>query len=259
MPTGVLEMILDDAERFMKKEQWYVERGIPYRRGYLLHGPPGNGKSSAVMALASKLKLDICVLSLSGGGMGDDELRRLLSDLPSDSAIVLIEDVDCVFQQRESSDDKDSKITFSGLLNAIDGVVAAEGRILVMTTNFPDKLDAALIRPGRCDVQVLVKNADEDQARRLFLRFFGGQETLAREFGVLAGTGNMSMAKLQGHLLKYAEHNPQDAITNFTELLNEPQTADEGSERATGELGLQADKAGGPDAGPERVHQDSVA
>jgi len=211
------------------------------------------------MALASKLKLDICVLSLSGGGMGDDELRRLLSDLPSDSAIVLIEDVDCVFEHREAGQDKDSKITFSGLLNAIDGVVAAEGRILVMTTNFPDKLDAALIRPGRCDVQVLVKNADEDQARRLFLRFYEGQAKLAEEFGVLAGTGNMSMAKLQGHLLKYAEAQPQDAITNFTELLNESQTADQGAERTTGELGVQANEAGGQDAGPERVYQDSLA
>jgi len=257
MPEGTLESLLDDAKKFIRGEKWYVERGIPYRRGYLLYGPPGNGKSSAVMALASELKLEICVLSLSGSSMGDDELRRLLSDLPSDSAIVLIEDVDCVFDQRESAENKDSKITFSGLLNAIDGVVAAEGRILVMTTNFPDKLDAALVRPGRCDVKLLIKNADEDQARRLFLRFYEGQEALAKEFGVLVGSGQFSMAKLQGHLLKHAERSPQDAITNITELLHEPQTA-EGPERTKGEFGVQADKAGGSVGGADPVHQDSV-
>ena len=258
MPEGTLEGLIEDAKHFIKSEKWYVERGIPYRRGYLLHGPPGNGKSSAVMALASELKLDICVLSLSGSSMGDDELRRLLSDLPSDSAIVLIEDVDCVFNQREADDDKDSKITFSGLLNAIDGVVAAEGRILVMTTNFHDKLDAALVRPGRCDVQVLIKNADKDQARRLFLRFYEGQEKLAEEFGELAGNGNMSMARLQGHLLKHSKRSPQDAITNFTELQNEPQAADEGTPRAEGKLGIQTQQAGGENAGSGGVHQDGA-
>lgn len=240
MPEGILENLIDDVKHFINSEKWYVERGIPYRRGYLLHGPPGNGKSSAVMALASELKLEICVLTLGGSTIGDDELRGLLSNLPADSAIVLIEDVDCVFNQREADKNKDSKVTFSGLLNAIDGVVAAEGRILVMTTNFPEKLDAALVRPGRCDVQLLISNANEDQAQRLFLRFYEGQETLAKEFGVLAGTGNMSMAKLQGHLLKYAKRGPQDAINNFTELFNEPQEADQGAERTEGKLGVQA-------------------
>jgi len=222
LPEGVLEALKADMERFLGREDWYVERGIPYRRGYLLNGPPGNGKSSLLLALASSLKLDICILNLNSAGVGDDELRKMLSNVP-ENAVVLIEDIDCAYEQRQKdNDNKDSKITFSGLLNAIDGVVAAERRILVMTTNFPEKLDAALIRPGRCDVKLVIGNADLDQARRLFLRFYPGRDEQAVQFGQLVGDDRFSMATLQGHLLKHSD-NSADALHNITEILNEPQ------------------------------------
>jgi chaperone BCS1 len=246
LPEGVLEGLLGDMQTFLGREKWYSERGIPYRRGYKFEGPPGNGKSSLVLALASSLKLDVCILNLNSAGTGDDELRRLFADVP-DKAIVLIEDVDCAYNEREATDDKDSKITFSGLLNAIDGVVAAEGRILIMTTNHPEKLDAALTRPGRCDVTLKIDNADLDQACRLFLRFFPGNDKQATQFGAAVGDGRYSMASLQGHLLKYAT-NSDEAITTIAELLNEPKAADEGSDRTTGQHGVQASECVGTDA-----------
>jgi len=255
LPEGVLEALKGDMELFLSREEWYVERGIPYRRGYLLRGPPGNGKSSVVLALASALKLDICILNLNSAGVGDDELRRMFANVPENS-IVLIEDVDCAYEQREKDDDnKDSKITFSGLLNAIDGVVAAERRILVMTTNYPEKLDAALIRPGRCDVKLSIDNADQDQAERLFLRFFSGEQRFAKYFGQQVGNGTYSMAALQGHLLKHSNC-PAKAINQLSELLNEPQAADEGSERTQGELRVQAEVCDGEVSEPEDIHQD---
>jgi chaperone BCS1 len=252
--AGVMETLMGDAKTFLGREKWYVERGIPYRRGYMLYGPPGNGKSSAVMAVASELKLDIYVINLGTSSLGDDELRKLFSSIPTNT-ILLIEDIDCVFKKRKSTKDNDSKVTFSGLLNAIDGVVASEGRLLFMTTNFIDTLDEALIRPGRCDVKLLFQNADADQARRMFIRFFPEETRLAQSFGDLVGQGDYCMAAVQGQLLRYS-HDPALAVSHFSEIVNEPQAANEVTERTTGELGVQATASDGPVAESEDVHQD---
>lgn len=76
--------------------------GIPYRRGYLLHGPPGCGKSSFITALAGELEFGICVLNLSERGLTDDRLNHLLSVAPQQS-IILLEDVDAAFVSREEN------------------------------------------------------------------------------------------------------------------------------------------------------------
>lgn len=196
-----LESLHGDMERFLGREKWYVDRGIPYRRGYLLYGKPGNGKSSAVFALASSLGLDICILSLSKPNFSDDDLHTLMSSLPK-NAILLIEDIDCIFNQR----DTEYKVTFSGLLNAIDGVAASEGRVLIMTTNHVEKLDAALIRPGRIDMQVEIMDADRDQAVRMFHRFFPKATSAQRTaFGDAIPEDVISMATLQGLLLRCSD------------------------------------------------------
>jgi len=110
--------------------------------------------------------MHICYVNLSSGNFDDDGLNRCLNLAPANS-IILIEDIDSVFVQRESmlkkkfgnSDEKNCQVTFSGLLNALDGVRAQEGGIIVMTTNHREKLDPALLRPGRCDLQVELYNA----------------------------------------------------------------------------------------------------
>ena len=76
--------------------------GIPYRRGYLLHGPPGCGKSSFITALAGELGFSICVLNLSERGLSDDRLHHLLAVAPTES-IILLEDVDAAFVSREDT------------------------------------------------------------------------------------------------------------------------------------------------------------
>ena len=214
MEGDLAERLLADVKEFQAGEAWYNEHGIPYRRGYLLHGAPGNGKSSIVMALASALHLDICVLNLNSAGLSDDRLNELITNLPP--AILLIEDIDCVFQKREKSE-KDT-ITFSGLLNAIDGVMAGEGRILFMTTNYIDQLDPALIRPGRCDLQVEIDNATQDQARRLFLRFFPSFGVEATKFAEAIKPGTISMATIQGHLLKN-RNSAESALTSLESMI----------------------------------------
>lgn len=212
MEGDLAEILLKDIQDFQQAESWYNSLGIPYRRGYLFCGLPGNGKSSLVMALASKLQLDICVLNLSASGLSDERLIELMAEVPT-GAVLLLEDIDCVFVHREKKDDKDT-VTFSGLLNAIDGVMAGEGRILFMTTNYVDRLDPALIRPGRCDVQLEIGNATASQIRRLFLRFFPSEEGLADQFAALVPPETVSMAALQGHFLKYRK-SAQEALDKF--------------------------------------------
>jgi chaperone BCS1 len=210
LEDGLQDSILADIKQFQESETWYNERGIPYHRGYLLYGQPGNGKSSLVTALASSLQYDICVFNLSSNNMNDERLLDTMSCAPPRS-LILIEDIDCIFQQRKKADDKES-ITFSGLLNAIDGVVSSEGRVLFMTTNHISTLDPALIRPGRVDVSIELKNAGRKQMHDLFLRFFPDKLDLAGVFSQRGTDREWSMATLQGHLLKYRE-NPDAALT----------------------------------------------
>jgi chaperone BCS1 len=107
------------------------------------------------------MKLSICYLNLSGDSLDDDGLCRALNDAPAQS-IILLEDIDGIFTAREEVNKhsrRRRRVTFAGLLNALDGVRSQEGRILFMTTNHKEKLDPALLRPGRCDVHVKLNNA----------------------------------------------------------------------------------------------------
>lgn len=100
-------------------------------------------------------------------------------------------------------------MTLSGLLNGIDGVVAAEERMIFMTTNHLEKLDAALTRPGRVDKMSFIGNATESQAKELFLRFYEGKDSLAKEFTnklkELDLIGVISPAALQGHFVLHKD------------------------------------------------------
>jgi mitochondrial chaperone BCS1 len=93
-----------------------------------------------------------------------------------------------------------SSITLSGFLNALDGVVASEERIIFMTTNHPEKLDPALIRPGRVDMKEYLGHATSYQAKEMFLRFYGGTGDQAEEFAriISRASESVSTAFLQG-------------------------------------------------------------
>ena len=192
-----------DMRRFFEAEAWYAERGVPWRRGYLLHGPPGTGKSSVIRALASDLERDIATIALGAAKLTDDDLRDGMASAP-DGAIIALEDIDAAFQGREGTGT--SELTFSGLLNAIDGVAAQEGRALVMTTNHPERLDPALIRPGRIDLRVELAELGPEAAMRLFLRFFPGQEALGLRFREALAGSRHTPAALQGWLLAHADN-----------------------------------------------------
>ena len=202
LDTDIAETLTADISKFQVSGEWYKSKGVPYRRGYLLYGPPGTGKTSFVQAVAGALKLNLCYLNLSSSDMDDDALNRLLSEAPERS-IILLEDVDAMFVQRDQV--QKQKLSFSGFLNALDGVRSQEGQILFMTTNHKERLDPALLRPGRADVHVRLDLASEKQIRGLFSRFFPDRADLEEAFARSLPVHKLSMAKLQGHLLAYRE------------------------------------------------------
>lgn len=176
LDVGVKERVVEDVKDFLGSGSWYYDRGIPYRRGYLLHGPPGTGKSSFIQALAAELDYDIAILNLSERGLTDDRLNHLLTIIPS-RTLVLLEDVDAAFSTRRVQSDSDgyrgANVTFSGLLNALDGVASAEERVIFLTTNHVERLDEALVRPGRVDMTVRLGEATRYQVTQLWERFYG--------------------------------------------------------------------------------------
>ncbi|KFY09837.1 hypothetical protein V491_07945 [Pseudogymnoascus sp. VKM F-3775] len=181
-------------------QRWYWNRGIPYRRGYLLYGAPGTGKSSLSLAIAGYFKLKIYIVSLNSPSLNEESLGTLFSELPQ-RCVVLLEDIDTAgltnARNSEASEDaaaamavkkiqKDpsqppslvvgsppaGRISLSALLNVLDGVSSQEGRILIMTTNHIDKLDEALIRPGRVDMTIKFQLSDAAMMKTLFTSIF---------------------------------------------------------------------------------------
>lgn len=222
------EVLLDINEYLHPASpRWYANRGIPYRRGYLFHGPPGTGKTSLSFAVAGVFGLNIYCISLQEPSLTEEDLGLLFNSLPR-RCVVLLEDIDTAgldrnIQERElqqgaakenekdktdgttpsttkgpeqqaasptikrkarkahggagSPDGEESGISLSGLLNAMDGVASHEGRVLVMTTNHPELLDEALIRPGRVDMQVEFTLATRTQMREIFVRMYSPEIT----------------------------------------------------------------------------------
>ena len=202
LDKGVGERLLADFTEFLSSQAWYIERGVPYRRGYLLYGPPGSGKSSFIQAMAGHMQYNICVLNLNERSLTDDKLSYLLATTPPRS-LLLLEDVDAAFVHREGK--MAPPLTFSGLLNALDGVASTEERVVFLTTNHIERLDPALVRPGRVDVQQYIGMSSEWQRREMWRRFYGGREAdwqqLGEQFVAEMSEVELSVAELQGFFL----------------------------------------------------------
>lgn len=179
-----------------------------------------------MQALAGELDYNIAMLSLSQRGLTDDKLNHLLLNLPA-RTLVLLEDADAAFANRRQVDGDGyagANVTYSGLLNALDGVASAEERIILMTTNHIDRLDDALIRPGRVDMTLYLGNATEWQMARLWDRFYAdkdpsgqGRERFVQRAKELDLVGNVSTAALQG-LFLYNKDDMEGAIALVDQL-----------------------------------------
>ena len=205
---------------------WYLQHCIPLRRGYLLHGPPGTGKSSIVRAIATRLQRSLHRLSLVGKGMNDDVLVEAINHT-HDAAIFVVEDVDALFDTHREKKDHFG-VTFSGLLAALDsGGDKEHGTIFLVTSNHPDRLDPALRRKGRMDVDVRFGYVTDDIARRMFLRFYPGDDAAASLFArqVDASGGSVTCADLQHHFILNRGASSADAAMYASARVARPDAA----------------------------------
>ena len=220
LKTGERERLVADIEKFKAAKARYRHLGVPYHRGYLLHGPPGTGKTSLVSAIAGKFAMSIYAINLTD--FTDRSLMKAINDV-SQGSVVLFEDVDCMTASKarrgpekkpsgvppDKHEDKSVAdklgVTLSGLLNVLDGFHAPNDVLFMMTTNQIEALDPALLRPGRIDYRLYLSVASEQQRVELYRRFFSlAEEDEARAF-VEAHPWAETMADFQGLLLELAE------------------------------------------------------
>jgi hypothetical protein len=169
LDPNALLLLKNDFESFFERVSWFREKHLPFRRGYLLHGPPGNGKTTAIRAMMSSRGLSAYTMRLFGKDQEDRELEQLFDRaLSNRPALVVFEDLDRAFPK---TGETRSGISVQQLLNCLDGVATGEGIIVVATANEPAILDPAILRrPGRFDRVVHFPNPSSDLRREYFRR-----------------------------------------------------------------------------------------
>ncbi|UDL16847.1 AAA-ATPase [Arthrobacter phage Atuin] len=153
LKEGQFARILKYLRDFASHEEAYKKLDIPFRTGIMLHGDPGTGKSSAALAIANELKMNVFVVNLASLN-SDDTLSECFGNIPANSLVVL-EDIDALKatkDRKEGDSTVETGVTQQGLLNVLDGFQSPHGVITIMTTNYLDKIDEAIIRPGRVDL-----------------------------------------------------------------------------------------------------------
>ncbi|CAN0908895.1 AAA-ATPase At5g17760 [Linum grandiflorum] len=262
MEPSLKKSIVDDLDRFRRRQEYYKQVGRAWKRGYLLYGPPGTGKSSLIAAMANYLKFDIYDMQLSAV-RNDTELRMALL-ATANRSILVIEDIDCSCELPDRNDIKgaveaalkvtnkksEEKITLAGLLNFIDGLWSSCGdeRVIVFTTNHKEKLDPTLLRPGRMDMHVHLSYCTKRVFEELAKNYLGvdvENHRLYAEIGELIDEDDAKLtpAKVTEKLME--SEDPDVALDGLLNLLKEEKkkkTEKESVVRANDELEVNTER-----------------
>ena len=231
--------IINDLTDFLKPETKikYNTLGITYKRTYLLEGIPGTGKTSLITSIASKFNFNIAIVSFTPE-MTDIDLISILRSSIDDNKehydettattstrkiLIIFEDIDCIFKERKANDEMRNCITFSGLLNALDGITTDE-IICFITTNYIKHLDSALLRSGRIDYIMHFDYAVKEQIIDIFRNFTNTLDILVYEpihtkfYDECCKLNiKITISLLQQYLIKYIDK-PQQALENIEEM-----------------------------------------
>ncbi|KAL5752606.1 hypothetical protein ACOSP7_022804 [Xanthoceras sorbifolium] len=227
MDSDLKNTILADLERFVKRRDYYRKVGKAWKRGYLLYGPPGTGKSSLIAAMANYLNFDVYDLELTELRC-NSELRTVLV-ATANRSILVVEDIDCTIQFQDRLEESENnmynprqqqQVTLSGFLNFIDGLWSSCGdeRIIIFTTNHKDKLDPALLRPGRMDFHVHMSYCTPSGFKVLASNYLGIQDHLLfPEIEELIRTTQVTPAEVAERLMR--NDDPETVLKEVIEFL----------------------------------------
>lgn len=213
LPEKERENIISDLKTFFSGEtkKIYAGFGIPYHRTYCFYGPPGTGKSSLIFSLVSMFDKNIGVLSLSKK-TDDQSFVRAVTSIAKNT-VLLLEDIDCLLSDRE---DKNAQITFSSILNCIDGIQSKQGLVIFITTNYIKKLDPAFCRPGRIDYILRFNYINRSQVFQMLTKFFPEQSDRFEEFYRYIKDLKLTTCILQKYL--FNRYPDRDIMENVHEI-----------------------------------------
>jgi len=166
-------ILIKDVKFWKENYELFIKNSVPHKRGCLLYGPPGSGKSMLVRYVADLLNIPVFVFHLNE--LDDYSFRNRFKNIGNEKGIFLIEDIDSIYDKRKNIHKNmlGNYVSFETLINEIDGVDKIASFYFIVTTNNPQKIDKALIdynkekqkaiitRPGRIDIAVKLDYLDE--------------------------------------------------------------------------------------------------
>jgi len=220
----IKETLIQKVDTFFSEEtrDIYVSYGIPYKCVHMIYGPPGTGKTTLIKAIASHFNTDVFMLAITKDMLDNDLVGAFgyINDQDSDKKIIVMEDIDTLFDERKEGD-QNNGITLQGFLNCLDGFTCIEGTMLFMTANKPEVLDYALIRSCRIDHKLKLDYADKYQIKMMFSKFLPNQEKYFEDFYSLISHKDVTTAALQEFLFYNRDcENIIEIIEQFYEILD---------------------------------------
>jgi len=236
LKEGEKEKLITMVDEFFQDEtrDIYLSFGMPYKHIVMLYGVPGSGKTSTITALASHFDCDIYTIPITKEltDYGLIDAFSYINDKEDKKRIIVLEDIDCMFDtERKEGDDK-NMITLQALLNCLDGHTCVEGTLLFMTANNPEKLDYAMIRSCRIDYKLELGYADKYQTKSIYDTFLPKQKDYFSKFYQKINHMDFTTAMLQEFLFYNRKcGNILDHMKKFLDIVEKNKPSELGSDK----------------------------
>ena len=220
-----LDGIMSNVKKFFSEDtrDIYLSFGIPYKSVQLVHGPPGTGKTSLIKSIASHLDCDLYILPISKDMLDTNlvDAFSYISDNEDKERIIVIEDIDTLFDGERKEGDDHNGITLQAFLNCLDGFTCVEGTMLFLTANRPEVLDFAMIRSCRIDNKIELDYADKYQSKKMFETFLPEQKEKFKDFYKEVSHKKFTTAMLQEFFFYNREcENILDLLDGFIKIVD---------------------------------------